>query len=430
MLSAEIQPDGQPANSPHRQHLALAVAGEAQVFEWIHRDSTGGTFPLRSAPGAPGGRRGAAAGAATITDYLRAQARRDHHGKRARFLRAARPPMPACRAVLDVISALVQAVYPRSRCTISVLSPDASCFALTIARQLPPMLAAVLERTPIEPRRGFLRRRGLLGLRCHGRGCHPRCALGGSPPGGARCRISRGLVHAHQGRQRQVVRLGGDLPPGTGPARLARTGTAVTCGALAALAIERNLAEEALRTSEAKFRGLFEGVIEGVYQSTRDGRLVSVNSAFVKMLGYGSAEEMYALPSSVMLYWSAPDRADFVRRVDSDGEVRSMEVMLRRRRWHAGGGAGEFTWRARWRRPHRRLRRLGVRHHRAQTCRAGDSCREGSRARHAAIHRRRGDHHRRQRPDRLSQSGGRAAHGMDLGRGTRLRHRRSAAADR
>ncbi len=100
---------------------------------------------------------------------------------------------------------------------------------------------------------------------------------------------------------------------------------------LAALAIERNLAEEALRTSEAKFRGLFEGVIEGVYQSTRDGRLVSVNSAFVKMLGYDSAEEMYALPSSVMLYWSASDRADFVRRVDTAGEVRSMEVMLRRR---------------------------------------------------------------------------------------------------
>src|SRR4029078_536621 len=57
-------------------------------------------------------------------------------------------------AVLDVISALVQAVYPRCRCTISVLAPDASCFALTIARQLPLMLPAVLERTPIEPRRG------------------------------------------------------------------------------------------------------------------------------------------------------------------------------------------------------------------------------------------------------------------------------------
>ena len=58
---------------------------------------------------------------------------------------------------------------------------------------------------------------------------------------------------------------------------------------------------------------------------------MSVNSAFVKMLGYSSAEEMYALPSSAMLYWSGHDRADFVRRVDVDGEVRSMEVVLRRR---------------------------------------------------------------------------------------------------
>jgi diguanylate cyclase (GGDEF)-like protein/PAS domain S-box-containing protein len=40
---------------------------------------------------------------------------------------------------------------------------------------------------------------------------------------------------------------------------------------------------------------------------------------------------MYALPSSVMIYWSATDRAEFVRKVDADGEVRGMEVVLRRR---------------------------------------------------------------------------------------------------
>ena len=167
---------------------------------------------------------------------------------------------------------------------------------------------------------------------------------------------------------------------------------------LAALAIERNLAEEALRASEAKFRGLFEGVIEGVYQSTRDGRLVSVNSAFVKMLGYDSAEEMYALPSSVMLYWSAPDRADFVRRVDTRRRSALDGSDAAPARWHAGGGAGEFPRRARRHRPHRRLRRHGLRHHRAQARRAGHLRGKGSRARHAAVHRRRGDHHRRQRP--------------------------------
>ena len=67
---------------------------------------------------------------------------------------------------------------------------------------------------------------------------------------------------------------------------------------LAGIAIERRLAEEALRGSEAKFRGLFESIAEGVYQSGRGGRLLSVNPAFVSMLGYGSAAELYALPSA------------------------------------------------------------------------------------------------------------------------------------
>ncbi len=66
---------------------------------------------------------------------------------------------------------------------------------------------------------------------------------------------------------------------------------------LAGIAIERRLAEQALRGSEAKFRGLFESIAEGVYQSSRDGRLLSVNPAFVAILGYSSAEELYALPS-------------------------------------------------------------------------------------------------------------------------------------
>ena len=58
---------------------------------------------------------------------------------------------------------------------------------------------------------------------------------------------------------------------------------------LAGIAIQRRLAEKALRDSEAKFRGLFESIAEGVYQSAWDGRLLSVNPAFVSIMGYGSA---------------------------------------------------------------------------------------------------------------------------------------------
>jgi PAS domain S-box-containing protein len=100
---------------------------------------------------------------------------------------------------------------------------------------------------------------------------------------------------------------------------------------LSGIAIERRLAEEALRSSEAKFRGLFEAIAEGVYQSTRAGRLLSVNPAFVSLLGYSSAQELYALPTVAVLYWSPEDRAEFCRRVENEGEIRANEFCMRRR---------------------------------------------------------------------------------------------------
>jgi diguanylate cyclase (GGDEF)-like protein/PAS domain S-box-containing protein len=327
-VSAEMQPDGQPAVAP-RLHLKLAAAGESQVFEWVHRDATGRDIPceVRLVRLQGGGRSLVRASITDISERKRAEVIIEN--ERAFFaLLASNAGLPA---VLDVISALVQAVYTRARCTISVLAPDNSCFALTIARHLPPMLAAVLERTPIEPRRGS-------------------CAAAVY----SACDVFVPDVanDVHWADRRQVVLDSGfravwSMPikgasgkllgsvaiyrPEPGMPDSRELVLQLHATRLAALAIERNLAEEALRNSEAKFRGLFEGVIEGVYQSTRDGRLVSVNSAFVKMLGYSSAEEMYALPSSVMLFWSPQDRADFVRKVDADGEVRSMEVVLRRR---------------------------------------------------------------------------------------------------
>src|SRR5688572_21609392 len=150
-VSAETQADGQPALSPHRKFLKLAAAGESQVFEWIHRDSTGREIPceLRLVRLQGGAMPLVRASITDISERKRAEVIIEN--ERAFFaLLASNAGLPA---VLDVISALVHAVHRRYRCTISVLSPDNSCFALSIARHLPPMLAALLERTPIEPRR-------------------------------------------------------------------------------------------------------------------------------------------------------------------------------------------------------------------------------------------------------------------------------------
>ena len=57
---------------------------------------------------------------------------------------------------------------------------------------------------------------------------------------------------------------------------------------LAGIAIERRRSEGALRASEARYRRLFDNVMEGVYSSTRDGRFLSVNPALSRMVGFSS----------------------------------------------------------------------------------------------------------------------------------------------
>ncbi|HXN80040.1 MAG TPA: EAL domain-containing protein, partial [Steroidobacteraceae bacterium] len=44
-----------------------------------------------------------------------------------------------------------------------------------------------------------------------------------------------------------------------------------------------------------------------------------------------NAEELYALPSAAALYWNPADRAEFTRRVESEGEIRDAEFLMRRR---------------------------------------------------------------------------------------------------
>jgi PAS domain S-box-containing protein len=55
---------------------------------------------------------------------------------------------------------------------------------------------------------------------------------------------------------------------------------------------ERKEAADALRESEAKYRGIFDNSIEGIFQSLPDGKLLTVNQSFAKIFGYESPEEI------------------------------------------------------------------------------------------------------------------------------------------
>ena len=53
---------------------------------------------------------------------------------------------------------------------------------------------------------------------------------------------------------------------------------------------DRKQAEEEIKKSEAKYRDIFENAVEGIYQSTVDGRIMTANAAFARMSGYDSPE--------------------------------------------------------------------------------------------------------------------------------------------
>jgi two-component system, cell cycle sensor histidine kinase and response regulator CckA len=75
---------------------------------------------------------------------------------------------------------------------------------------------------------------------------------------------------------------------------------------------DRKLAEQALVRSEADFRSLVEGAPYGIYRVTPNGRLLLVNPAFVRILGYASEEEVLELDMGNDVYRDPEVRRRFV----------------------------------------------------------------------------------------------------------------------
>ena len=98
--------------------------------------------------------------------------------------------------------------------------------------------------------------------------------------------------------------------------------------------LERKKAEEALRESEAKYRSIFEHIIEGIFQTTPDGRFLTVNPPLAHMYGYGSPEELIGAVTNIgkELYVNPADRLEFLRILQEKGTISSgFEAQMRRK---------------------------------------------------------------------------------------------------
>lgn len=84
--------------------------------------------------------------------------------------------------------------------------------------------------------------------------------------------------------------------------------------------------DSALRKAEEKYRLIFEGAIEGMFQTTPDGKCLSANPALARMYGYDSPEELMTISDiGQILYVDSERRNEFKRLIEAKGFVELFE---------------------------------------------------------------------------------------------------------
>jgi len=95
---------------------------------------------------------------------------------------------------------------------------------------------------------------------------------------------------------------------------------------------EHRRMEEALRSSELKYRSIFENAVEGIFQTSVEGRILAVNPALARMLGYETPEEIIkSVGDARKLYVEPGRRLQLLRTLRAEGLVTDFEALAKRR---------------------------------------------------------------------------------------------------
>jgi two-component system cell cycle sensor histidine kinase/response regulator CckA len=86
-------------------------------------------------------------------------------------------------------------------------------------------------------------------------------------------------------------------------------------------------AEDALRESEQKYRGLVDNALVGIFRSSVDDRFLYVNDALVKIFGCESADELLSKPISSR-YKKPEDRKAFLDALKETGKLTYYELLI------------------------------------------------------------------------------------------------------
>ena len=87
------------------------------------------------------------------------------------------------------------------------------------------------------------------------------------------------------------------------------------------------------KQAEENYQAIFERAVEGVFQSSPEGRYINVNPAMARIYGYASPQEMIESIHDIaqQIYLEPQDRTEFTRLFNIDGSVNNFEMKNKRK---------------------------------------------------------------------------------------------------
>ncbi|HTY16012.1 MAG TPA: PAS domain S-box protein [Methanoregulaceae archaeon] len=91
------------------------------------------------------------------------------------------------------------------------------------------------------------------------------------------------------------------------------------------------LAEQTLRESEAKYRGVIESIQDVYYRVDMDGNLVLASPSWARLLGYGSLDECIGKNIAKTFYLDPDKRQALLHEIEIKGFIENYEIVLKRK---------------------------------------------------------------------------------------------------
>jgi len=327
-ISPEYQSDGLPSFGLHRGYIDRALKGGRPVFEWLHCDSQGNELPceVRFIRLPSGARQLIRASIIDVTARKRADTFAFGERKILELIAANAPLDKTLQAVVNLAEQLHSDVHA----VVMLLDEQRQTIRLTACGALKESLREALKELPVGSQSGAcgaaasLRRQIVVtDIEADPMWTDLRQYAAES---GLRSCCSTPIVTTGD-------RIHGTLAMYFESVRSPKTeelDLAARLAQLAGIAVRRKHDETALKLSEARFRSLFDNVVDGVFQIDAGGHIISVNPALAHMLGFESIHELGQRRLADFCV-DALDRERLMSELTAHGRVRNYEYRLRRR---------------------------------------------------------------------------------------------------